>query len=180
MSGAANPPGSAAPAGAAAAPAPVPEGDDRHGHQASIGLGALMLAAAAATLVDAAGLEGGSALIGAGAFPTVVALLLIAAGAALIVRSLAKLRGAPAVGPALRARLVRLAALIAALVVFAGVLPYAGFTLSSALLFTAAALLLGAPHPWRTAAYGWTLAGLLFLLFDVLIGLSLPGGPWGF
>ena len=27
---------------------------------------------------------------------------------------------------------------------------------------------------------GWTLAAVVFLVFDVLIGLSLPTGPWGF
>ena len=35
-------------------------------------------------------------------------------------------------------------------------------------------------RPVRTAAYGWTMAGLVFLVFDRLIGLALPVGPWGF
>ncbi|MBX9390167.1 tripartite tricarboxylate transporter TctB family protein [Streptomonospora nanhaiensis] len=168
-----------------AAPAPAPEaGSDRHGHQAAAALGALMAVFGVVVLVDAASLGDGvgAALVGPGGFPTVVGVLLVAVGAALAVRALLALRTAPAAAPAaeLKGRFLRLAALVGALVVFAVVLPYAGFTLSSALLFTAAALLLGAPHPWRTAAYGWTLAGVLFLLFDVLIGLSLPGGPWGF
>lgn len=51
---------------------------------------------------------------------------------------------------------------------------------TSAALFTAAAVLLGAPRFGRTVAYGWALAAIVFLVFDRLIGLSLPTGPWGF
>jgi putative tricarboxylic transport membrane protein len=29
-------------------------------------------------------------------------------------------------------------------------------------------------------AYGWALAATVFLVFDRLIGLTLPAGPWGF
>ena len=43
----------------------------------------------------------------------------------------------------------------------------------------AAALLLGAPRGWKVVAYGWTLAAVVFLVFDRLIGLTLPRGPVG-
>lgn len=79
-----------------------------------------------------------------------------------------------------RGPLVRLAAMVALLVGFALLLPVLGYVVSSAALFTGAALLLGAPSTWRTLAYGWTLAAVVFLVFDRLIGLTLPTGPWGF
>ena len=36
------------------------------------------------------------------------------------------------------------------------------------------------PHRLRSFAYGWCVAVLVFLVFDVGIGISLPSGPWGF
>ena len=70
--------------------------------------------------------------------------------------------------------------LVAALLLFALLLPLLGYVVSSAALFVAAALLLGAPRGWKVVAYGWTLAAVVFLIFDRLIGLTLPTGPWGF
>ncbi|WP_345713715.1 tripartite tricarboxylate transporter TctB family protein, partial [Kineococcus glutinatus] len=68
----------------------------------------------------------------------------------------------------------------ALLVAFALLLQPLGYVLTSALLFAGAALLLGADSPRRALCYGWTLAALVFCVFDRLIGLSLPTGPWGF
>ena len=70
--------------------------------------------------------------------------------------------------------------LVAALLLFAVLLPVLGYVVSSAALFVAAALLLGAPRGWTVVAYGWALAAVVFLVFDRLIGLTLPAGPWGF
>jgi putative tricarboxylic transport membrane protein len=70
--------------------------------------------------------------------------------------------------------------MVAALVAFALLLPVLGFVVTSTALFVAAAILLGSPHFWPTVAYGWALSAIVFLLFDRLIGLSLPTGPWGF
>ena len=75
---------------------------------------------------------------------------------------------------------LRLLGMVVALVAFAVLLPILGYVVSSAALFVAAAMLLGAPKFWRTVAYGWALAAIVFLVFDRLIGLSLPTGPWGF
>ena len=72
------------------------------------------------------------------------------------------------------------AALVALLVAFAVLLPVLGYVVASTLLFTGAALLLGAPRPATVVAYGWTLAVVVYLVFDRLIGLALPVGPWGF
>lgn len=71
-------------------------------------------------------------------------------------------------------------ALVAALVGFALLLPLLGYVVTSTGLFVAAALLLGAPRGWPVVAYGWALAAIVFLVFDRLIGLTLPTGPWGF
>jgi putative tricarboxylic transport membrane protein len=70
--------------------------------------------------------------------------------------------------------------MVVALVVFAFLLPVVGFVVTSTVLFVAAAMLLGAPELWRTVAFGWALSAIVFLVFDRLIGLSLPTGPWGF
>jgi len=152
----------------------------RRGLQATAGIGALMLLFAAVTLADAARIGNGGGLLGAASFPVLVAVLMIAVGGGLVGTALLRLRTAAPAPAAAKGGPARLAGLVGVLVAFAAALPYAGFTLCAALLFTASALLLGAPHPLRTAAYGWTLAGLLHLLFDTGIGLSLPGGPWGF
>ena len=144
---------------------PAHDEHDRGTLQATVTLGGLMTLAA----------------IGPAAVPTVVGILLGVVGVVMAARAWWELRRA-APGPALppRGRLIRLAAMIGVLVGFAVLLPVLGYVVCAALLFTGAALLLGAPHPARTAAYGWTLAGLVFLLFDRLIGLALPTGPWGF
>jgi putative tricarboxylic transport membrane protein len=55
-----------------------------------------------------------------------------------------------------------------------------GFVVTSTALFVAAAMLLGAPRTWHILAYGWALSAIVFLVFDRLIGLTLPSGPWGF
>ena len=39
---------------------------------------------------------------------------------------------------------------------------------------------LGAPQRAKAFAYGFIVAGTIYLLFDVLIGISLPAAVWGF
>jgi putative tricarboxylic transport membrane protein len=154
---------------------------DRSTALASVVLGGLMVLAAVVVLVDAASLRPGTATVGPAAAPTVVGVLLGLVGAVLALRGWWDLRKAgpgPGLGP--RGRLLRLAAMVGLLVAFALLLPVVGYVVASTLLFTGAALLLGAPHPLRTLAYGWTLAAVAFLVFDKLIGLALPVGPWGF
>jgi len=139
-------------------------------------LGVLMVVAAVVVLIDAARLRDADDALGPAAAPTLLGILLGLLGGALVFQSRRFLRTAGSPGR----RLGRLAALVVVLVAFALLLPIMGYVVSSAGLFTATALLLGAPHPARVAAYGWTLAVVVFLVFDVLIGLSLPTGPWGF
>ena len=160
-------------------PAPV-EGPDRHTLLASAAFGALMLVAAVLVIVDALGLPETSAVIGPAAVPLPVGALLGIVGAALLVQARAQY-GRAVEGRSYQPRAgLRLLAMIVALVAFALLLPVFGWVVTAAALFVAAAMLLGAPAFWRTVAYGWALAAIVFLLFDRLIGLSLPTGPWGF
>ncbi|GAB7044303.1 MULTISPECIES: tripartite tricarboxylate transporter TctB family protein [Catenuloplanes] len=155
------------------------EPDEAGEERATLLLALLMIVGAVVVLTDAATLRGGGGPVGPAAAPMLLGVLLGTLGLTLCVQS----RGAVRTLGALRdrrARLGRLAALIAALIAFAVVLPFAGWTLCATALFTAAALLLGAPHPRRIVAYGFALSGTVFLLFDGLIGLILPAGPWGF
>lgn len=139
-------------------------------------LGLIMIIAAVVVLVDAAGLRGSDDAVGPAAAPLFIGVLLGLLGAALAVRSRHVLRR-----PEVRAgRLWRLGAMVVLLITFALLLPFLGYVVSSAGLFTGAALLLGAPRPARVVAYGWTLAATAFILFDQVIGLTLPAGPWGF
>ena len=70
--------------------------------------------------------------------------------------------------------------LLVALVVFAVVNPFLGYVVSATLLFGVTAIVLGAPDRLRSFAYGFIVAAVVFLLFDVLIGITLPAGTWGF
>jgi putative tricarboxylic transport membrane protein len=138
-------------------------------------LGLLMVVVAVVVLVDAARLRGADAAVGPAAVPTLVGVLLGLTGGILAFRARRLLRTGQSNG-----RRWRLAALVAALVAFAFLLPVTGWVVSASGLFVAASLLLGAPHPARVVAYGWTLAVVAYVVFDVLIGLTLPTGPWGF
>ncbi|MBO0679647.1 tripartite tricarboxylate transporter TctB family protein [Mycolicibacterium sp. S2-37] len=165
---------------AAAAPPPTEHTTDRHTVLASAAFGAVMVVAAVLVIVDALRLPETSGTVGPAAVPLPVGALLGVVGAVLLIQSRAQYATAtretdwqPRAG-------VRLIAMIGALVAFAVLLPLLGYVVTSAALFIAAAMLLGAPNIWRTVAYGWALAAIVFLLFDRLIGLSLPTGPWGF
>jgi putative tricarboxylic transport membrane protein len=161
-------------------PQPPEHVPDRITVLASAAFGAIMLVGAVLVIVDAVRLPDTSEAVGPAAVPMPVGVLLGIVGAALLVQSRAQLGTAsrettwqPRAG-------LRLLGMIVALVAFAVLLPVLGYVVSSAALFVAAAMLLGAPAFWRTVAYGWALAAIVFLVFDRLIGLSLPTGPWGF
>ncbi|XVV09741.1 tripartite tricarboxylate transporter TctB family protein [Actinoplanes sp. CA-131856] len=139
-------------------------------------LGSVMAVLGVVVLIDAARLRSADDPIGPAAVPVVIGVLLGLLGAALVLSARSTWR-TPWENPR---RLWRLTAMVVTLIAFAVLLPFLGYVFCSAGLFTAAALLLGAPHPARVAAYGWTLAAVVFLVFDRLIGLSLPTGPWGF
>jgi putative tricarboxylic transport membrane protein len=161
--------------------APPPESaPDRNTVLASAVFGGVMLVGAVLVIVDALRLPETSEAVGPAAVPLPIGVLLGVVGAALLVQSRAQLRGASRESTWQPRAGLKLLAMIVALVAFAVLLPVLGYVVSSAALFVAAAMLLGAPHFWRTVAYGWALAAIVFLVFDRLIGLSLPTGPWGF
>lgn len=153
---------------------------DRRTVLASGALGALMVVLAVVVLVDAASLPETDDAVGPADVPNLVGALLAVTGLTLVVRAALDLRTAVSGAALPRGRLLRLAAMLALLFAFALLLPVLGYVVTSTALFTGAALLLGAADPWRTLAYGWTLAVVVFLIFDRLIGLTLPTGPWGF
>jgi putative tricarboxylic transport membrane protein len=159
---------------------PVEDAPDRHTVLASAAFGALMLVAAVLVIADAAALPDTGAVVGPAAVPLPVGVLLGLLGIGLLVRSWIALRTAVPGHPWQPRAWPRVVGLVAALLLFALLLPLLGYVVSSAALFVAAALLLGAPRGWKVVAYGWTLAAVVFLVFDRLIGLTLPTGPWGF
>jgi putative tricarboxylic transport membrane protein len=153
---------------------------DRRTVLASGAFGVLMLIIAVLVIVDAVRLPETSAVVGPAAVPLPVGVLLGAVGAGLLVQAWRQLATAVR-GPAWQPRAgLRVLGLTAALVAFALLLPLLGYVVTAAGLFAAAALLLGAPRGLQTLAYGWALAAIVFLVFDRLIGLTLPSGPWGF
>jgi putative tricarboxylic transport membrane protein len=159
---------------------PEPTVDDRHTVLATAAFGGLMVVAAVLVVIDALLLPKTSAVVGPAAVPLPVGVLVGLVGAGLLLQSARTLRTAPAGHPWQDRAGLRLLAMVVALIAFAVLLPLLGWVVCAAALFTAAAVLLGAPRDWRVLAYGWALAAVVFLVFDRLIGLTLPAGPWGF
>ena len=148
---------------------------------ATMVVGALLIITSVIVFVDASGLRPSSEPLGPVAFPLIIATLLALVGCSLVLLNFrfaivlarhSSVRNSP--------QLVRVFVLLGSIVVYALILPLVGFTVASAALFTVSARLLGSPHLWRLPLYGLVISGLVTLLFDRLIGLALPAGPWGF
>jgi putative tricarboxylic transport membrane protein len=153
---------------------------DRRTVLATAAFGALLLVTAVLVIADAVRLPATSAAGGPAAVPLPVGVALGVVGALLLVDARRKLPRAGA-GAAWQPRAgLRVLGLVAALIAFALLLPLLGYVVTATALFVAAALLLDAPRDWRVLAWGWALAAVVFLVFDRLIGLTLPAGPWGF
>jgi putative tricarboxylic transport membrane protein len=154
--------------------------DDRRTAVATMALGALLLLMGVVVLVQATRLRGGSGPVDAATAPWAVGALLLVVGV-LMVRNGRRDLGVWEYSEHTTGQdWVRMGALLLALVVFAAVVGFLGFVVSSTLLFGATAIALGSPHRARPFAYGFCIAALVFLVFDSAIGLSLPAGPWGF
>ncbi len=179
-------------------PEPAPVSGRRAEQNATAVFGLVLVVVGILVVADALRLPD-TGTIGPGAVPLPVGALLALVGALLAVSAVrSRARGAEPrdtvdtgavdadTAPAgtrpraSRERWWRCLLLAALLVAFAVLLQPLGYVLTSALLFAGAALLLGAASTWRALCYGWTLAAVVFLVFDRLIGLSLPTGPWGF
>jgi len=154
--------------------------DQRRTALASVILSGLMLVLGVVVLVQAIQLDNQDNVVGPATVPWVVAVLLLVIGAVLGLRSARDL-GAWRARPQTRAQdWKRALILLAVLIGFAVVVPYLGYVVSATLLFGTVAVVLGAPARLRAYAYGWCVAVVVFLAFDVLIGIALPAGPWGF
>lgn len=115
------------------------------------------------------------AFTGPGSVPGFLAYCLIALAAAGLLRCLRRRqRDAPAAdedgGPA---QLLLLTGLVAAYLI---VMPFAGFISSSAALCALTMRALGYRNPVRALAFGFILAFMLYLVFGVLMQVSLPKG----
>lgn len=153
--------------------------DQRREARATMLLGGLLVIIAVVVIVQAARLDNGNDVIGAATMPWVVGVLLFLVGIALALtgrRDLAGTHGWVSTPQDWQ----RLAVMLVALVVFAVVIGFLGYVVSATLLFGVTAIVLGAPYRLRAFAYGFSVAALVFLAFDVFIGITLPAGPWGF
>jgi putative tricarboxylic transport membrane protein len=157
--------------------APPPE---RRTVLATAAFGGLMVLAGVLVVIDALRLPDTSEAVGPAAVPLPVGVLLALVGGGLLLQARRKIGTAVPGAEQPRGGGVRVAVMVGALVAFALLLPLLGWVVCAAALFVAAALLLGAPRGWKVVAYGWALAAVVFLVFDRLIGLTLPTGPWGF
>ncbi len=158
--------------------------DNRTTALATLVLGVLLIVVAVATLTQAASLSNNGNAVGPATAPWIVGSLL------LIVSVLMTVRGRSELAAAAREHTPghqtspqdwkRLGILLVALVVFAAVNPFLGYVVSATILFAITAIALGAADRLKAFAYGFIVASVVFLLFDVLIGITLPAGIWGF
>ena len=131
-------------------------------------------------LVQAVQLPSGTNNVGPSTLMWVVGPLLFVVGGMTIRTGYRDLGGAASSDGAARQDWPRMLALLGLLVVFAVGLGWVGYVVSATFLFGASAIVLGARRRLRSFAYGWIIAVVVQLVFDVGIGLSLPDGPWGF
>jgi putative tricarboxylic transport membrane protein len=157
--------------------------DDRTTALATLVLGGVLLLLALATLTQATRLSNGGNAVGPATAPWVIGVLLLLVSVLMVLRARGELRDTTQqvswhqTSPQ---DWRRLGVLLVALVVFAVVNPWLGYVVSATLLFGVTALVLGAPHRARAFAYGFVVAGAVYLIFDVVIGISLPAAAWGF
>lgn len=146
-------------------------------------VGALMALVGVLVLVDAVHLPTSSDPLGPAAFPYVIGSLLTIVGTTLAVINhryafvLLRVRRG---GWMRRGNSVRALLVLVAILAFAALLPLVGFFVASAALYVGVAVLLGAPRGWHLVFAGVLISGSVVLLFDRIVGLSLPAGPWGF
>lgn len=122
--------------------------------------------------------------ISAHGLPYAYAALLALAALAIAVRGLvrrhvhASSQTAPTPGPSLGS-LLRSAGAIGLGVLYLILLPLAGYLIATAALLAAMVRYLGEPLGWRIAAVALGGTAFLWLLFDRVLGISLPA-PFGF
>lgn len=77
------------------------------------------------------------------------------------------------------ARMFEIAVSVAVMIAYALVLPELGFVASTAMAASFLSWRLGAPWPHAVAA-GAAISVGIYVIFHLLLGLSLARGPWGF
>jgi len=152
--------------------------DQRRTALATVILGGVLVVMGVVVLVQASRLGDSRQVVDAGTLPWVVGALLVLVGVAMALRARRELGAAPPTPDS--QDWARLAVMLATLVVFAVIIGLLGYVVSATLLFGVTAIVLGSPYRLRSFAYGFCVAALVFLAFDVGIGISLPAGPWGF
>ncbi|HET7349366.1 MAG TPA: tripartite tricarboxylate transporter TctB family protein [Marmoricola sp.] len=157
--------------------------DDRTTALATLVLGALLVVLGIATVTQASRLSNQGNAVGPATAPWVVGVLLLVVGALMVLRGRREHADATQGKDWHRTEpqdWQRLGVLLVALIIFGVVNPWLGYVVSATLLFGVTAIVLGAPHRAKAFAYGFVVAGTIYLLFDVLIGISLPAAVWGF
>jgi len=134
-------------------------------------------------LVDTASIRvpGSVNTIGPRFFPYLVGGLLVVTAVALAVQVL-RGRAAPPeegedvdIGAGTDWRTV--AVIVAGFGVHALLIPLVGWPIAVTVMFTVVALALGSGHPVRTALIGLVVSITVWLVFVLVLGISLPGGP---
>ncbi len=157
--------------------------DDRTTALATLVLGAVVLLFGIATVTQATRLSNNGNAVGPATAPWVVGTLLLVVGVLMTLRGRRELADVTSPTPSHQTSpqdWKRLGILLVALLIFAVVNPYLGYVASATLLFGLTAIVLGAPNRAKAFAYGFVVAGTVFLIFDVIIGITLPAGIWGF
>lgn len=133
----------------------------------------ILLGAAAAVYSRTLGLMGPSGPE-SGLFPMIGGLIVMGAGAALLLRGPAVVPALPR-GPALR----RITGVVAALAFMAIALPWAGFALTGALTMVILLRSTGGTSWAGSIALALGSVALVVGLFGHVLGMPLPRGPWG-
>jgi putative tricarboxylic transport membrane protein len=159
------------------------EEDDRTSALATLVLGGVLLVLGIATVTQATRLSNNGNAVGPATAPWAIGVLLLVVGALLALRGRSEMADHSSGQDWHQTSphdWQRLGALLVALVAFAVVNPFLGYVVSATLLFGVTAIVLGAPARAKSFAYGFIVAAVVYLLFDVLIGITLPAAVWGF
>ena len=111
--------------------------------------------------------------VGPKAFPLIVATILGLSSAVIALRPDADPKW-PSLG-----RLVEIAAAVVVMILYAEMLPVAGFVVATAFAAGYLAWRLGSP-PLEAIAVGVGTSVGIYVIFHLVLGLSLARGPWGF
>ena len=154
--------------------------DDRTTALATMIFGGVLLLLSVAVIVQAVRLDNGGNTVGPATAPWVIGVSLLIVGVLTVVRGRRDMGVWEVSEHTTGQDWRRLGILVAALLAFAILIPFLGYVVSGTLLYGATASALGAPRRGQMFAVGFSVAAVVWLLFDVGIGISLPAGPWGF